>query len=199
MSLLLLLGCLLGDDSAPHAEDAALSWYLGCGDPVCQGYTGPFEGVPACTTEAPGVACAEEGATCDPVDECNARLQCATSDPTQQEGGCPISLASAKREIRYLTDAERADVAKDLLTLPLATWSYRWEPAGAPPHLGFIIDDVGAGPAVTADGGHVDLYGYTSLAVAALQAQEQRLAAQEAELAALRAEVAAMRATLEVR
>src|SRR5439155_22412171 len=60
-------------------------------------------------------------------------------------------------------------------------------------HLGFIIDAVGASPAVAADGGHVDLYGYTSMAVGAIQAQQRRIDALTREVAALRAELARLR------
>ncbi|MGH7896283.1 MAG: hypothetical protein ACREQL_16575, partial [Candidatus Binatia bacterium] len=59
--------------------------------------------------------------------------------------------------------------------------------------LGFIIDDVGTSPAVAADGGHVDLYGYTSMAVAAIQAQQKRIEALEREVAALRRALASRR------
>lgn len=51
-------------------------------------------------------------------------------------------------------------------------------------------------PAVLPSGGRVDLYGYTSMAVAALQVQEARLAAQAAELAAQRAQIGALKARL---
>ena len=61
--------------------------------------------------------------------------------------------------------------------------------AVAPP-LGFIIDDVGPGPSVAPNGQTVDLYGYTSMAVATLQVQAQEIAELKAELAALKAELA---------
>ena len=47
-------------------------------------------------------------------------------------------------------------------------------------------DDVGAGPLVNADGETVNLYGYASTAVAAVQAQEKRIRQLEAEVSALR-------------
>lgn len=188
----------------PPAEEP--QWYLTCGDPVCQGYTGPFDGVPLCTDEAIGDACVTEGEQCDPVDDCNALLRCTTEDPTTQPGGCPISLAKYKRDIRYLGGDERSALAKRALGTKLATWSYRWDPPGSRERLGFIIDDDPASPAVTDDGGHVDLYGYTSMAIAAAQdqeariaAQERRLAEQEARIAAQEKEIAALRAMVEGR
>jgi hypothetical protein len=75
----------------------------------------------------------------------------------------------------------------------LTTYRYRSEPPGTRAHLGFIIDDVGSSPAVAADGGHVDLYGYTSMAVGAIQAQQRRIDALEREVTALRAELARLR------
>ena len=68
------------DDDSSSDEDtstsAATDWYLGCGDPVCSGYSGPFSGVSVCTSEAVGDACSPEGQQCDPEDGCNALLMC---------------------------------------------------------------------------------------------------------------------------
>jgi hypothetical protein len=55
-----------------------------------------------------------------------------------------------------------------------------------------MIDDVAPSAAVAADRDHVDLHGYASMAVAAIQAQAR-------ELEALRAEVARLRARLDAR
>lgn len=184
--MLFFLACVLD----PTAND--LNYYMTCGDPVCSEYSGPFDGVPLCTTEAVGDKCETEDATCDPEDSCNALVICAAEDPTQQEGGCPISRRDAKRDIRYLDAADRGAVASSALDLKLATWSYKTDPAGAPPHLGFIIDDQPTSYAVAADGGHVDLYGYTSLAIATIQEQQRRLDAQDAKIAALEARLAEM-------
>jgi hypothetical protein len=178
---LLLAAC---DPPADTADD--LQWYVTCGDPVCSGYSGPWEGVPACGDVSAGDPCAEPGAECDFESECDARLVCAVEDPTQQPGGCPISRRRHKQAVRYLTEAERAAAADEVARTRLATWRYTWEPEGHKPHLGFLIDDQPGSAAVAADGEHVDLYGYTSLAIAAIQAQQ-------AEIEALRAEVAALR------
>lgn len=176
MLLLTLLGC------PPEPEPA---WYLGCGDPACSGYGGPFDGVPLCDPEVAGDPCTPAGASCDPVDDCNALLVCATEDPRSQDGGCPISLARHKRDIRYLDAEALVATAAAAGDVRLATWNYRWEPPGTPPHLGFLIDDQVPGPAVAADGQRVDLYGHTSLAIAGVQAQQARTAALEAQVQAL--------------
>jgi hypothetical protein len=136
-----------------------------------------------------GGVCATLGQTCDPVDACNRRLVCSAEDPVTQPGGCPISLAAFKKDIRYLDDGARQREHDALMRLPLATWRYRTDGAETPPRLGFLIDDVGPARCVEPSGQRVDLYGYTSMAVAALQVQEREIAALRQELAALRAEV----------
>jgi hypothetical protein len=176
--------------SACGDPSPAPQYFYTCGDPVCRGFSPP-PGVPRCTAlQHEGSSCGAEGATCAPFDECNRRLVCAREDPTRGAGGCPISLAAYKKDVRYLDgDALRRE-HDALLALPLATWRYRWEPSDATPRLGFVIDDVGPAACVAADGTRVDLYGYTSMTVAAVQVQARELAALRAELAALRGEIA---------
>ena len=93
------------------------------------------------------------------------------------------SLRRRKRNIRYLRvrDIERLHAA--VMSFRLATYQYKAEGPGAPSRLGFIIDDVGPGPAVAPDGATVDLYGFTSMAVAAIQAQARQIAALQRKLA----------------
>lgn len=170
-----------------------LKWYLGCGDPVCGGHT-PEPGVDACTTEMEGAPCTVPAATCDPVNDCNAHLLCTDSDPTQQPGGCPVSRARFKHDIRYLPDAELERVRDDVLATRIASWRYNHEDPSAREHLGFIIDDNPESPSVARSGNHVDLYGYMSMAVAAIQVQDRQLRALEQETKALREELTAARA-----
>ena len=60
--------------------------------------------------------------------------------------------------------------------MPLARYRYKTEPASEQKHLGFIIDDQPAEcPAVASDGNHVDLYGYTSMPLAAIQEQQKQI------------------------
>ncbi|MCC6623993.1 MAG: hypothetical protein IT385_22235 [Deltaproteobacteria bacterium] len=100
------------------------------------------------------------------------------------QGQCPISLASAKADIRYLGPVELAALGRELLATRLATWRYKGEPT-ARRQLGFIIDDGVPAAGIAADGGHVDLYGYISAAVAALQGQQRELDALRARLDAI--------------
>jgi hypothetical protein len=166
--------------------------FYSCGDPVCRGYTGGG-GLPRCTAaQTEGERCGPEGPACDPADECNRVLVCAREDPTAGPGGCPISLAAAKKDIRYLDAAAVRRQRDAVLRIPLATWRYRWEGDDAPERLGFLIDDVGPAACVQPSGERVDLYGYASMTVAAVQAQALEIAALRAELDALRAEVRAL-------
>jgi len=182
-----VLGSCSGESTTPPDDP---QWWTTCGDPVCSGYGGPFDGVPLCTEEQEGDPCAEEGGQCDLESDCNVFLSCAVADPKGGEGGCPISLASAKKDIRYLDRGTLESTADEALRLQLATWRYRDEANDARVHLGFVIDDRPASPAVAADGGHVDLYAYTSLAIAAIQVQQQEIDALRSEVDALRRELA---------
>lgn len=191
-----VVGCIGDDtDGVEHtndtAKDPSLTWFANCGDPVCQGYGGPFPGVAACSTEMAGDSCSPAGAECDLQNDCNQRLVCASDDPQQQPGGCPISKREVKRDIVYLDDAARERLRAEAVAMKLATWRYRTESPEARPHLGFVIDDQPTSPAVRADGERVDLYGYTSLALAALQAQDAEITELRAEIAALREVVGA--------
>ena len=184
----LLLAAVLGAGCESDPSPTPRFFYT-CGDPVCRGHVPPANMPPCASTQTAGQACGPEGLTCDPSDACNRRLLCSRDDPTLQPGGCPISLASWKKDIRYVDEAERRRQHDAVVDLPLATWRYASEDAGAPLRLGFLIDDVGAAPCVHPSGQRVDLYGYTSMAVAALQVQAREIEALRAEVAALRREV----------
>jgi hypothetical protein len=160
-----------------------LSLYYTCGDPVCRGHV-PGDSLSNCTSEMPGDTCAAEGPVCDPVDDCNRVLTCAESDPTAAPGGCPISRRKYKRDIHYLDDAELARYREELVQMRLATWRYRHNAEHE--HLGFIIDDNENSVAVDASGEIVDLYGYTSLAVATIQLQARQIERLERDVAELK-------------
>ena len=163
---------------------AGCQYFYTCGWPVCPSPAIPRSGVPPCTTQRTGDPCPTRGETCDPGAGCGQLLLCTDSDPTTH--GCPISRRRYKRNISYLDDKDLARLREKLLKLRLATYHYRTESDGAPHRLGFIIDDVGQSPAVNADGTTVDLYGYASMAVAAIQAQAREIGALRSEVAALR-------------
>jgi hypothetical protein len=169
-------------------------WYRTCGDPVC-GTPSDDPNVPDCTTQLESEPCGTPDEVCEtPNDDCNTNLICSDHDPKDEPGGCPISLAAAKHEITYLTDADRDRIRDEVVTMPLATWKYIREPRGEKEHLGFIIDDQPpSSPAVRPSGERVDLYGYTSMAVAAIQAQDREIEALRREVQSLRDELARTR------
>lgn len=170
----------------PGTAPGSLRLFMTCGDPVCSGHT-PRADVALCSTEQVGEVCRIEGARCDPEDDCNSLVVCASSDPREAPGGCPISRLSYKQDVHYLAPEELARYQAELLELELATWRYKHDPAKL--RLGFILDDHETSVAADPARDQVDLYGYTSLAVAALQAQARQIAALERELATLRARV----------
>lgn len=170
------------------ARACVAQWWKSCGDPVCREHR-VDPNVPPCTTEKLGEVCTTLGHPCDINDPCNVHLVCAYSDPTKQAGGCPISRARAKTDIRYLDADQLATVEKELRAVRLARWRYKTAPADSPPQLGFIIDDLGTSPAINPDGESVNLYGYTSMAVAALHVQAAEVAELKAQVAELTRQV----------
>jgi len=175
----------------PAATCPRPAWYYTCGDPVCGGHR-DHPGVPPCGPgQTPGTACSPEGKTCDPGSFCNELLLCATSSP-RAYGRCPRSRARFKEDIRYLGPEEVRRLHAELMKFPLATFRYKGEACRE--HLGFIIEDVEPSLSVDAPDDMVDLYGYTTMTVAALQAQARELAALRREVAGLKRDLARRRA-----
>ena len=129
-----------------------------------------------------------DGQKCDPQNDCNALVICASSDPTMRPGGCPISRKRFKQDIHYLSPTDRAKYRDELLAMKLATWRYKHDPSKE--RLGFMIDDNEASAAVDGQRDLVDLYGYTSMAVATIQIQAQQIEALKREVAAMKKELA---------
>lgn len=87
-----------------------------------------------------------------------------------------VSRREFKKDIDYVSDAERAELARQALEIPLARYRYKTDPDTQSKHLGFIIDDQPqASPAVATDATHVDLYGYASMLVATVQEQQKQI------------------------
>jgi hypothetical protein len=135
-----------------------------------------------------GTACATAGAECDPGDFCNSLLLCSATDPKLHAGGCPISARRYKEDIQYLDGAALRRYHDELMRLPLATWRYRTRPER---RLGFVLEDAPSTAPVDAERDMVDLYGYTSMAVAALKVQAEQIEALERQVSALQRELAA--------
>lgn len=171
----------------PGTPPGSLTYYTTCGDPVCtvpdMGGWRPKTGIPLCTTEKVGDPCTPDGKQCDPKSDCNETLLCASKDPKSSPGGCPISRRAYKTDIAYLDHDGLKRYADELSKVRLATYKYK---SGGPTHLGFIIEDVEPSVSVDSPRDMVDLYGYTSMAVAALKLQEKKLALMEEEIATLK-------------
>jgi hypothetical protein len=87
-----------------------------------------------------------------------------------------ISRREFKRDISYVTSAERAELANEAVSTSLARYHYKGEPDAQKKHLGFIIDDQPeSSPAIASDQTHVDEYGYTSMLLAAVQEQQTQI------------------------
>src|SRR5438046_1930871 len=81
-----------GGKGSGGSGGGSLKWYTTCGDPVCRiGDAGAQGGsVARCTNEQTGQTCTSESAMCDPGTGCGEKLVCASADPKQRVGGCPI-------------------------------------------------------------------------------------------------------------
>jgi hypothetical protein len=181
-------------DGVPMATPTPgeLRWYRACGPPVVA-----FPGdacppsVTRCTTERLDDACSEPGAMCCEADSrctsdiCNQGLICSSELPR----GCPISRARYKHDIQYLGRSRLEQLHRELLAIKLANFRYNGEASSAQPHLGFIIDDVEPSQCVDSVRDRVDLYGYLSMAVGAIQVQARQLEALQREIDALRHEL----------
>ena len=182
----------VSDASSSDAPSGTLSWYLTCGDPVCQAPTSD-----AGLANADGGACAPVGSSCstagdtcgtrDPGVDCGATLVCAAHDPKAGVGGCPISSREFKDGIEYVDSDGLEQLHDQTLRIRLATYNYK--PAYADPkprRLGFIIEDNPASPAVDPAHDSIELYGYLSMVVATMQVQEKEIASLKRELAETR-------------
>jgi hypothetical protein len=130
---------------------------------------------------------------------CNKSQTCCSGQPfrtpTCIDGTiCPISQRKMKKDISYLSKEDAQRLNDELLGFRLATYRYKTEESGEQPHLGFIIDDVAPSPAVMSSGERVDMYGYSTMTVAAVQVQARELAELRKEVEELRKETAELRA-----
>ncbi len=167
-----------------------------CQSSACQPSPCPGGNTCAAGTACCGASCCDAAQVCCVVTAGASTWECLAVDGGCPPGcvppNCPISSKRYKKDISYLTDADRAALRDDLVRLPLATFRYKSEAPAAPARLGFMVEDATSPACVAAPGDRVDLYGYTTMAVATLQAQEQELRELREELAAMRARVDAL-------
>jgi hypothetical protein len=171
---------------------------------------GPDTTCTKCTTGACcGTGCCASGEWCDtsgaaPTCRCNAGAACGTGEYCSSPvgggpicgvrccggdaGTCPVSRRMYKRDIERLDDEALAHIYDELRKIQLTTYQYKSDPAASPRRLGFIIDDTKTPYPINADGTSVNLYGYVSMAVAAIQTQSREIEALRAEVEQLRRE-----------
>jgi len=164
----------------------------------------------ACTSPCPsGTFCLKVSGPlamdlgCTPIPpSCGGSPSCACMAPCFCEGSmatctdhpnylyCDNGLVSRrefKKDIVYVGDAERAELASEALSTKLTQYRYKGEGEDHKKHLGFIIDDQpSTSPAVAGDQTHVDEYGYASMLLAAIQEQQKQIDALKKELAETR-------------
>jgi hypothetical protein len=128
-------------------------------------------------------------AFCDASENDGASLPC--SDGHRSVGAGPRSTRRSKEGVAYVSPATVDELGQAALDIRLATFRYKGGDGSR--HLGFIIEDNPAIFASDVKNGRVDLYGYTSMALAALQSQARHLEQIEAEIDVLSNEVEAMR------
>jgi hypothetical protein len=168
--------------TGPDAS-ANLHWYLTCGDSVCRGPSldGGVQDAGACPAIA--TSCSKLGQTCGGPNSCNQVETCQAFDPKSQPGGCPVSSRQFKDDIEYLDPAQLEGLRDEVLRMRLATYNYKGQYADPnPKHLGFIVEDSPESLAVDRGHDRVDMYGYLSMVVAAMQVQEKEIAALRREL-----------------
>ena len=116
-------------------------------------------------------------------------LPCSEGDSSTVVG--PRSTRRSKEGVAYVSAATIDELGQAALDIRLATFRYKGGDGSR--HLGFIIEDNPAIFASDVKNGRVDLYGYTSMALAALQSQARHLEQIEAEIDVLSNELEALR------
>ena len=100
--------------------------------------------------------------------------------------GTPGTASSieVKKDVEYLDDAARAQIAEQALGIKLAT--YKYKNADQRERLGFILEDSPNVPAADMNSKQVDLYAYASMVLATVQEQQKKIAALEAQIEQLK-------------
>lgn len=129
----------------------------------------PATGCPAASPRF-GDVCSQEGVNCEygcnspngAVSCRNGVWQCGRFD------NCPMSSRTIKRDITYVSVPEADALAAQVRATRLATYEYTIPAMAGRRRLGFILEDQPASFASDPERSQVDLYGYTSLLVAAV-------------------------------
>ena len=170
------------------ASPSQLCWDGSTAGPTCADAGGKCGWrITTCPPVPPELACGAN--VCKKGQTCCSGMPFAT--PTCIDGMmCPISQRQHKKDIAYLSETDRQRLNDELMSFRLATYRYKSEDASERGHLGFIIDDVAPSAAVLQSGERVDMYGYQTMAVAALQTQATEMSKLRRELDELKASCA---------
>ena len=148
---------------------------------------------PGCPAARPnlGTPCNAEGLFCAYGCEQDVSRSCQGGmwEKATAPYGCPVSTRAAKREIHYLDGDELTRVAARAAGLRLATYRYLDPALGGRRRLGYILEDSPESPSSDLERREVDLYSYSSMALALAQDQRRELRAMQSQIAALRAEL----------
>ena len=129
-----------------------------------------------------------QNAYCDASEGDAASLPCSDD---RSVGVGPRSTRRSKEGIAYVSPGTVDELGQAALDIRLATFRYKGGDGSR--HLGFIIEDNPTIFAADVKNGRVDLYGYVSMAVAALQSQARHLEQIEAEIDVISNELEALR------
>ena len=137
--------------------------------------------IPASCNGTPSCACmADCFCPAEGLNKCTQENDSLTCD------NGTVSRRAFKKDIEYVTDSEREELASEALSMSLARYRYKNESSSEKTHLGFIIDDQpDDSAAVASDATHVDLYGYTTMLLATVQEQQKQIDALKKQVQAL--------------
>jgi hypothetical protein len=110
-------------------------------------------------------------------------LTCLDEPYDDEATMCPESSRSVKRDIVYVGDAERRELAQQVLDVKLARYNYI-DPKKPGRKLGYILEDIPEAP--FSSGNHVDMYAYVSAVVALTQEQQREIDRLTKEIQALK-------------
>ena len=119
---------------------------------------------------------------------------CPVTDRCGCDPHCGVSSRAFKTDIHYLSDADEKELEGQLRALRLASYRYKDSLDDGRTHVGYILEDSPDAASSDSARSRVDLYTYSSLAVATLHAQDEKIASLEAQMKELRARQDALEA-----
>jgi hypothetical protein len=144
----------------------------------------------ACLGDASGCPAGTKPAQNGPL----TSVCCPVTDICGCEPHCGVSSRVFKTDIHYLSDAEEKELQSQLRALRLASYRYKDSLDDGRTHVGYILEDSPDAASSDLARSRVDLYTYSTMAVATLHAQDEKIASLEAQMKELRARQDALEA-----